>query len=276
VLLLLVPLALGRAIHPNALYPSLLEEARRAERPLGLLASTLAGNVARNLALVREADPLRNPEDAVLVFLVALAVAAAAAIPLLPRPARRFALAALGSAAALTAALFVLYVVRARGGVWGGVRAWLPWAPVLLVLAMPLLFRPRSRLLVAALLLLTAGAFAWLDLRQIRFFNHYKDTDLEDQLRMERYISRYVDAYRPQRIVARTFLYGLTHYPVEVVWSPPQDARELQALEQAVSFEFVVIYERDPLRLALLENPRYLRVNKDDRGAQFLIWRRLY
>jgi hypothetical protein len=26
----------------------------------------------------------------------------------------------------------------------------------------------------------------------------------------------------------------------------------------------------------LRDNPRFLRINKEDRGAEFLIWRRLY
>ena len=81
---------------------------------------------------------------------------------------------------------------------------------------------------------------------------------------------------RPQRVVARAFTYGLEHYPVEVVWSLPRDKRELVALEAAVPFEVLAFHEKNPLRFALIDNPRYLRLNKDDRGAEFLVWRRLY
>ena len=121
-----------------------------------------------------------------------------------------------------------------------------------------------------------AAAALWLDLWQVRFFNRYKGTDLEDQARAAAYLSRYLDAYKPHRIAARSFLYGLEHYPVEVIWSLPRDGRELAALNEAISYDFLAIHEKSPLRSVLLDNPRYVRINKEDRGAEFLIWRRLY
>jgi hypothetical protein len=121
-----------------------------------------------------------------------------------------------------------------------------------------------------------AAALLALDARQIRFFNRYKETDLEDQDRNAQYVARHVDRYRPRRIVSRSFLYGLTHYPVEVVWSLPRDYHELVRLEKAIGYDFLVIHERSPIRLFLIQNPRYVRVNREDRGAEFLVWRRLY
>jgi hypothetical protein len=35
-------------------------------------------------------------------------------------------------------------------------------------------------------------------------------------------------------------------------------------------------HEKNPLRFALIDHRRYVRLNKDDRGAEFLIWRRQY
>jgi hypothetical protein len=85
-----------------------------------------------------------------------------------------------------------------------------------------------------------------------------------------------VDSAAPTRIAGRLFLYGLSHYPVEVVWSLPNDYRELRALEAKIAYDFLVVHERSPLRLFLIRNPRYLRINKDDRDAELLIFRRLY
>jgi hypothetical protein len=159
------------------------------------------------------------------------------------------------------------------GGVWGGVRAFMPWGPVLLVLAIPP--RPPTRR-AAAMALVVAAAFVGLDHWQVRFFNRYKATDLEDQRRNAEYLGRYIDRYRPHRIVSRSFYYGFTRYPVEVVWSLPRDGDEMAALNAAIGYEFLAIHERSPLRFVLMDNARFARVNKNDRGAEFLIWRRLY
>jgi len=195
---------------------------------------------------------------------------------LLPEPERRLAWASLASVALLSAAVLVLYVVRARGGVWGGVRVYMAWAPLLLVFAVPGLLRPPWRTLTWTLAAVLAVGFVAMDRRQVRFFNHYKKSDLEDQRRNELYIAGYIDRYRPQRIVSRSFTYGLSHWPVEVVWSLPTDYDELERLENALAFDFLIIHEKHPIRLYLVQNPRYLRINKDQKGAEFLIWRRLY
>jgi hypothetical protein len=275
-MLVVLPLAGQRAVHPNALYPSALEEARRSEHPLATLAQTVLANVAANLRATARMDPEASAEDAMLALIVVLAAAAALGARRLSPEARRLAAATLLSLALLTAAVLCLYVVRERGGVWGGVRAYMAWMPLLLVFATPLLFAPRRRALVAALALAVAAAAVNLDLWQVRFFNRYKGTDLEDQARNAAYLSRYLDAYHPQRIASRSFLYGFQHYPIEVIWSLPRDGRELAALNQAISYEFLALHEKSPLLPVLRDNPRFLRINKDDRGAEFLIWRRLY
>ena len=274
-LLVVAPLSRDRAVHPNALYPSALEEARATDAPVAALAGTVLRNVQRNFASAGAIAPRTNPEDAVLAFLGLLAVTGLAT-GVARRPTRRLALATLVSLALLTLAVLALYVVRERGGVWGGVRVYMPWAPVLLVLATPLLFRPWGLRGALPLALLTSFLFWRLDLRQIEFFNRYKASDLEDQDRQARYIAQYADPLRPQRVAARAFTYGLTHYPVEMIWSLPRDKRELWALEQAVPFDVLAFHEKNPLRFALIDNQRYVRLNKGDRGAEFLVWRRLY
>ena len=274
--LIVIPLAGHRAVHPNGLYPSALEEARRSEQPLAALAQAVLGNVGANLRATTRMDPETSAEDAVLALIVALAAAAALGARRVSPEARRLAGATLVSLALLTAAVLCLYVVRERGGVWGGVRAYMAWMPLLVVFATPLLFAPRRRALTAVLALTAAAAALSLDLWQIRFFNRYKGSDLEDQARNAAYLSRYLDAYHPMRIASRSFLYGFQHYPIEVIWSLPRDGRELAALNQAISYEFLALHEKSPLLPVLRDNPRFLRINKDDRGAEFLIWRRLY
>jgi hypothetical protein len=271
-----VPLAGRRAVHPNARYPSALEEARRSEQPLATLAQTVLGNVKANLVATARMDPETSAEDALLALIVVLAAAAALGARRLPPEARRLAAATLVSLGLLTAAVLSLYVVRERGGVWGGVRAYMAWMPLLVVFAAPLLFAPRRRALTAGLAAAAAAGALSLDLWQVRFFNRYKGSDLEDQSRNAAYLSRYLDAYHPQRIASRSFLYGFEHYPVEVIWSLPRDGRELAALNQAISYEFLALHEKSPLLPVVRDNPRFLRLNKDDRGAELLIWRRLY
>ncbi|HUG52326.1 MAG TPA: hypothetical protein VMR21_01940 [Vicinamibacteria bacterium] len=275
-LLLVGPFARDRAVHPNALYPSVLEEARRSEAPLRALAQALWANVSVNLRSAAQLDPGQRAEDAMLLLVLVLSGAAALGARRLSPDGRRMAAAVLLSLALLTAAVVTLYVVRERGGVWGGVRAYMAWLPLLLVLATPLLFAARRHAATVAVTTLLAAGAVGLDRWQVRFFNRYKGSDLEDQARNERYLARYIDAHHPQRIVSRSFLYGYTHYPVEVVWSLPRDGRELAALNEVIGYEFLSIHERSALRPVLIGNPRYLRVNRDDRGAEFLIWRRLY
>jgi hypothetical protein len=270
------PLSRDRAVHPNALYPSVFEVAMRSRRPLKTLTQSLYGNIRQNLQLAADADPWTSPEDATLLLLAGLVATSVVGARLMPEPGRRIAWAGLASTALLSAAVLVLYVVRARGGVWGGVRVYMAWAPLLLVFSMPLLRRVPWRALTPLLAAALLALFAAMDLRQIRFFNHYKKSDLEDQRRNELYIAGYIDRYRPTRIVSRSFTYGLSHWPVEVVWSLPLDYDELTGLEKAVGYDFLILHEKHPIRLYLVQNPRYVRINKADKGAEFLIFRRMY
>jgi hypothetical protein len=274
-LVVIMPLGRHRAIHPNALYPGVLMEARRAPEPVRYVVDVLVRNVSTNVRLAFEAAPGSRVEDAVLAFLAALVVLSFLAWRSLPASSRVWLKGLWLSLGALTAAVFVLYVVRERGGVWGGVRAYMTWAPILLVMAVAALARVRVPWRGAALVL-AVGVFLFLDQWQLYWFGRYKASDLEDQERNAAYLARYIEADHPRRIVSRSFVYGFRHYPMEVVWGVPWDIAELEALEKVVDFEYLSIHEKHPLRLYLIQNPRYLRVNKDDKGAEFLIWRRLY
>jgi hypothetical protein len=264
-----------RAIHPNNLFPSILEDARASDQPVQLLAGAVWKNFTTNLQMTVSLDPAQRAEDGVLLLVVVLTLVAALGSRRLGERARGFARGTFTSLGLLTAAVFVVYVVRERGGVWGGVRAFMAWMPLVLVLAAGILVRRRTMVVAAsaagaAALLLALGA------GQVRWFNRYKGIDLEDQRRLETYLVQWLDPHRPHRIVSRAFLYGLSHYPVEVVWSPPRTGRELAELNAAIPYDFLVIHERSDLRHVLMDNPRWLRLNKSDRGAENLIWRRMW
>jgi hypothetical protein len=269
------PFSRDRAVHPNALYPSVFMEAQRSADPVGTFTRVVLQNVRTNAQMVTEAAPWSSAEDATLVFLAVLIALPAVFWRRLPEPARRFAAGTWASLAVLLAAVLVLYVVRERGGVWGGVRAFMCWAPVLLLLVCGGVAALPGRARVAVLVL-AVGLFLGLDKWQIYRFYRYKRADLEDQDRNARYLEKYIGNEAPHRIVSRSFIYGYEHYPVEVVWSLPRDREELTALENAVDYEYFAIHEKHPIRLYLIQNPRYLRVNKDDKGAEFILWRRLY
>jgi len=274
-LVVVAPLSRDRAIHPNALYPSVVEEASRSPQPLGTLARAVWRNVEHNLSDLRAADPAVRAEDAVLMFMALLGLAALASYRGQRGPARRWLLASGAVLALLGLAVVTLYVVRERGGVWGGVRALMSWAPLLLVFVVAGLLRLRQPLLRGASLLALLALCLGLDAWQAHFFFRYKQTDHEDEARHAAYVESRLDALAPTRVVGRLFLYGYERYPVEVVWSVPRDGAELRALERALPFGYVVIHWKSPLRAALIGNPRYFRINKDDRDAELLIWRRL-
>jgi hypothetical protein len=265
-LLVAAPLSRDRAIHPNALYPSVFEEARRSSEPFGLLLDTLLKNAGPEPGRRRgRRGRSRAPRTRCCCSSPAWPRRRCSRLPRLPPATRRLAAATLVSLFALSLAVLFLYVVRARGGVWGGVRAYMCFAPLLLVFAVGALrgMRAPPR---GALALAFAALLLLLDTRQLYRFLRYKSSDHEDQGRHARYVADYVAREHPRRILGRLFLYGFLHYPTEIIWSPPRDYPELRALEQKLIFDYVVINDRSPLRLHLIRNPRYVRVNKEDRA----------
>lgn len=272
--LVVAPLSRDRALHPNAIYPGVLEEARRSPDPLGTLLEALGDNVRRNLSDAAEARPFESAEDAVLALLLGLSLVSLVSASGPSDELRRFARAALASLGLLSVAVLLLYVVRERGGVWGGVRVYMMLAPPLLVCASAPLLRapPRPR---AVSLLAAAALLLVLDARQLHFFLRYKSSNFEDQSRYARYVEGYVARGAPRRIVGRLFLYGLDDYPTEIVWQYPRDYAEFRALEKLLPFDYLVLNGANPLRLFVIRNPSYVRVNRDDRASELLIFQRL-
>jgi hypothetical protein len=268
----LPPLAANRAVHPNALYPSVFSEALKGPEPVARLAAALTGNARINLDLLATSSPAERAEDAVLLFLLALGALGFAASFEVEKPLRRFLQAASLSTALLFAAMVVIYVVRERGGVWGGVRALMPMAPLFVMgLCGIETGRVRAGIFVTALLSLSLFLDSW----QIAFFNRYKGVNLEDQDRAATFIEKRTKRFAPRRVVGgRYFQYGFRNFPVEVVWSGADDIGSLDRLYARFPFDFVVIHRRSPMRFDLRKDPRYEWINAGEgQGAEYQIYR---
>lgn len=271
---LLPPLSKNRAVHPNALYPSAITEALKKPEPISSLASTIAKNASVNLNLLFTSNPAERAEDAVLLFLLGLAVAGLAASVRLEERERAFVQAAALSTGLLFAAMIVIYVVRERGGVWGGVRALMPMAPLFVVGLCGLRVKAVPAGLLAAALV---SSSLFLDSWQIAAFNRYKNSNLEDQDRAATFIEARTRRFAPRRVVGgRYFLYGFRNFPVEVVWTGGDDMRSLNRLYPVFPFDFVVIHRSSPMRFDLRKDPRYEWVNAEEgQVVEYQIYRRI-
>lgn len=271
---LLPPLSANRAIHPNALYPSIVGEAFNSPDPVTRLSGAIASNASINLSLLFTSNPGERAEDAVLLFLLGLGLLSLLASFQLDARLRTFVRATSLSTLLLFAAMVVLYVVRERGGVWGGVRALMPMAPLFLI---GLCGLSISRAAAAALLATLIATSLFLGSWQIAFFNRYKGTNLEDQNRAARFIEKRTRRFAPRRVVGgRYFQYGFENYPVEVVWNGADDIGSLRRLYAKFPFDFVVIHRRSPMRFDLRRDFAYERLNAEEgQGAEYQIYRRV-
>ena len=270
----LPPLSRNRAVHPNALYPSAVTEAFKSPEPLAHLTATIVENTRVNLELLIATRPLERAEDAVLLFLIVLAAVSLATSSRLDRAERSFIRAVLVSTALLFAAMTVIYVVRERGGVWGGVRALMPMAPFFVIFLCGL---KVARIPASILVTTLVCASLFLDSWQITFFNRYKGTNLEDQNRAATFIEERTKRFAPRRVVGgRYFQYGFRNFPVEVVWSGADDMADLNRLYAKAPFDFVVIHRRSPTRFDLRSDRRYEWLNADEgQAAEYQIYRRI-
>jgi hypothetical protein len=273
-LVLLPPLGANRAIHPNALYPSVIGEALKSPEPLSRLATVIASNARINLSLLFTSDPSVRAEDAVLLFLLGLAsIGLLASLRLEPRLGA-FVRATSFSTLLLFAAMVVVYVVRERGGVWGGVRALMPMAPLFVIGLCGLrLGRAAAGALVATMIMTSLFLSSW----QIAFFNRYKGSNLEDQSRATKFIEERTRRFAPRRVVGgRYFQYGYLNFPVEVVWSGADDIGSLRRLYAKFPFDFVVIHRRSAMRFDLRKDSEYEWLNADEgQAAEYQIYRRV-
>lgn len=273
-LTVLPPLSTHRAVHPNALYPSAVIAALESSDPVGRLTTTIVNNAKINLQLLFSSSPGERAEDAVLLFVLALALLALVASSTLSPREKLFVRATVFSTCVLFAAMVVIYVVRERGGVWGGVRALMPMAPLFVIGLCGL--RLNKGLSVIALAALVSTSL-YLDSWQIQFFNRYKATNLEDQDRAATFIETRTKRFAPLRVVGgRYFQYGFRNFPVEVVWSGVDDVGDLDRLYPKFPFDTVVIHRRSNLRFDLRKDPRYEWTNADEgQAAEYQIYRRI-
>lgn len=270
----LPPLSANRAVHPNALYPSVITEAFKSPKPLARLTGEVLANVRENLELLVTSNPRERAEDAVLLFILGLGLLTLLASLKTDRRMANFIRASMVSTALLFTAMVVVYVVRERGGVWGGVRALMPFAPLFVIgLCSLKVGRMASGLLLAALI---SGSL-FLDSWHIAFFNRYKGSNLEDQRRAATFIEERTRRFAPRRVVGgRYFEYGFRNYPVEVVWSGANDMRSLNRLYVKFPFDFVVIHRSSMMRFDLRNDSRYEWVNAaEGQPAEYQIYRRV-
>jgi len=270
----LPPLSAKRAIHPNALYPSVIGEALKTQEPVTSLVNALTDNVRTNLELLFTSNPIERAEDAVLLFLLLLGASSLVASSGLEPRLKNFVRGTAITTLLLFAAMVVVYVVRERGGVWGGVRALMPLAPLFVIGLCGVKVGKAATGVVAVALVCTS---LFLNSWQIAFFNRYKATNLEDQNRAARFIEERTRRFAPRRVVGgRYFQYGFRNFPVEVVWSGADDMGALNQLYVKAPFDFVVIHRRSTMRFDLRQDPRYEWVNADEgQAAEYQIYRRV-
>ena len=271
---LLPPLSRNRAIHPNALYPSVVGEALKSPEPLTRLLTVITSNARTNLQLFFSSNPLERAEDAVLLFIIGLGVIALLASFRLEGRLRDFVRATAFSSVILFAAMVVVYVVRERGGVWGGVRALMPMAPLFVIGLCGIRTGARpTAALAGTLVALSVFLSSW----QVTFFNRYKGSNLEDQDRAARFIEDRTRRIAPRRVVGgRYFQYGYKNFPVEVVWSGVNDMSDLKSLYAKYPFDMVVIHRRSPMRFDLRKDSAYEWVNAaEGQAAEYQIYRRV-
>ena len=170
--------------------------------------------------------------------------------------------------------MIVVYVVRERGGVWGGVRALMPMAPLFVV---GLCGLTMGRIPAGLLATLLVSSSLFLDSWQIAAFNRYKSTNLEDQDRAATFIETRTKRFAPRRVVGgRYFQYGFRNFPVEVVWGGTDTMESLNRLYLKAPFDFVVIHRSSTMRFDLRKDERYEWVNAEEgQAAEYQIYRRI-
>ena len=188
-------------------------------------------------------------------------------------PAARRLLAGLGlGLAAMLAVLFGVYVV----GQWSGFRYLMFLMPALLPsLVLPLDARGGPLRRTAPVALLAVASVA-LDLRTLALLNAYKASRQRRQQAITAYVERYVDPRSVGRIaLPNGWLFGLKHFPVEVISSVPDQGGVLRQLERAVWFDVLVLPGNTGLAEEMQRRPKYRRLNGDDPEPPLLVYRRL-
>ncbi len=235
---------------------------------LGRAASLAVARVRSNVGAFREAG---WTEKGVLTLLFAIPFVALLRARQLPGLDRHVA-GALGAGwTAVVALLLTVYVV----GQWSGLRyvlflvpTFLPW-----VTSSPASPRPASFARWAPPSILLIGAF--LNLATLRLFNDYKASRQKRQSGIAGYVEKYLPVAPARIVLPNGWLYGLRHYPVEVVSSLPASAAELRLLEREVFFDYLVLPGDSPLGPELDGRKRYRRLKVEEPDPPLRIYARL-
>jgi len=172
----------------------------------------------------------------------------------------------------MLAVLFGVYVV----GQWSGFRYLMFLTPALLPSVVVPLDGTGRVLLRGALPALLAASSLALDARTLTLLNAYKASRQKRQEGIAAYVERYVDTRRLTRIVlADGWLFGLRHYPVEVISSVPDGGAELRMLERVVGFDDLVLPGDTPLAGEMEGRLKYRRSNAEDPDPPLRVYRRL-
>jgi hypothetical protein len=238
---------------------------------LGAAALLIVERASRNLGELL--SPATAPVEKGILATYALMVLGASAGWRGSGPLARRMLAGLWVGLALmVAVLFGVYVIAQ----WSGFRYLMFLMPALLPsLVVPLggsgpIFRR------AALPALLLAASLVLDARTLALLNAYKASRQKRQEGIAAYVERYVDTRRLTRVgLTNGWLFGLRHYPAEVISSVPDGGGELRLLERAVWFDYLVLPGDTPLAGEMAGRLKYRRVNGEDPEPPLLVYRRL-
>jgi hypothetical protein len=89
------------------------------------------------------------------------------------------------------------------------------------------------------------------------------------------YIERYFGGTHPRTVLFfRGYPMALADPPIEVIFTLPEDLRQLRRLEDAVWFDYVILPPRSELRWIFQGRKRYRLVNGDDPEAPVRIYAR--
>lgn len=183
---------------------------------------------------------------------------------------RRFLLAlTLGWLGIVLVMLFMYVVVR-----WSGFRYLLFLAPPFVPFAVrPLKTAGWSRWSFPAFL---AALSLVVNFGILSVLSSYKRSRQRRQEALTGYVEQYLGAPRIARIaLPNGWLFGLKHYPVEVISSVPEAGGELRLLEQKIWFDYLVLPGNSPLGPEWDGRLRYRRLNTEEPEPPLLVYRRL-
>jgi hypothetical protein len=182
---------------------------------------------------------------------------------------RRYLLASAGGFLALAVTTVTLFAVPP----WSGARYWMLFPPLVL----PLVTDGGATVAGRWVLSVALAAGAVLDSAVLGIFNSYKASRQDRQQRLADYVDQHMGGAPLTRVILENgWLFGLRHYPVEVVTTPPPDFDSLRFLQRDLWFDYVAAAPGSALAGGLARTRRYQLVNGAEDEAPLVIYRRLW